>query len=193
MSGSVDFYQMYYSAIDSNNDEYISTSDDDDESISYFSSDIECEDYQYNEQYILSHVKSAFDKFGDIEDLFLKYFIIIWYLLDIISLPPQSLMDHVIANENDGAEFWELFSIIIKNYKRYSYCNFEYKLHNIKSNLTETLDMQNKLSKYLRLPLDNSFIPRIKEMVWYYRNTHTVCKSSIEPIFKCLASIIHLE
>lgn len=165
-----------------------SSSNEDNSSSCYYDSDSTDIDDGYYEEYVSKHVKIVFSKFGNIENPLLKYLIIIWYLLDIISLTPQYIVEYVITEENE--EFHDFFSSLIKEYKISNCCCFEYKLHNIKLHLKETHEIEMELSNYLRAPLDNSFLLGLKEIMWHYKNHKTICKKSVESFFKCLSRTI---
>lgn len=160
----------------------MSENEDVDDRFSYYTSSSEDDD-QYYEEYVSKHVNFALDKFGDIKNIFLKYLIITWYLLDIISITS------IVGNS-------DFFSKLIEEYNNDHHkgdCCYNYKLHDIKSNIKDTLELEMEISKHLRAPLDNCFIPRLKEIVWHYQNHKSVCKTAVESLFKCLSRTINLE
>lgn len=148
----------------------------------------ECDD-NYYEEYVLKHLHSAFIKFKNIPNIFLKHLIIIWYLIDIVSIRPSYL--------TDVFTYSDFFIRVIEEYDNINHknerCCFDYKLHCIKSNLIKTLEIEKQLSNHLKKPLDSCFLPRLKEIIYYYINHKNICKRSIDSLFKCLLHCIKLD
>lgn len=166
-----------------------SDNEDFDDRCSSYSSSSDCIDDCFYEEYVLKHIQAAYEKFKDIENIFFKNLITVWYLIDIITIAPQFL--------EDNYSNWDFFVKLIKefdneNHKR-SDCCFDYKMHNIRTSLMETVKLEMELSKYLRAPLDNSMLPRLKEITRHYENCRGVCKTSVKSLFRCLSRSIKMD
>jgi hypothetical protein len=150
------------------------------------------DDEKYHKEYVLKHINIAFEKFGDVKNDFIRYLIIIWYLLDIVSLGPENIIESLTITIFDNAEL-SVLTQIIRTYNRYNNYCFGYKMHDIKSNLQETLNIEKDLSKYLRAPLCNSFLPILKEVKYNYIKHNIVYRNSVKHLFRCLRNIIDLD
>lgn len=152
------------------------------------SSDNNSPNDRFYEQYVLKHVELAFEKFANIKNTFLKNLIIIWYLIYIINIRPIDLIQQF--------TFSDFFTKLLREYDNYHAkedCCFEYHLHSIKDTLEETMKLETELTHYLKTPLDNSFIPRLREILWRYKHRESVCKTSVEGVFKCLTRNVDIE
>lgn len=166
-----------------------------------YSSEYEYDDC-YEEQYALKHINFAYNKFKDITNPIIKYIIIFWYLLEIYSIQPWiiiSLVDNddtgdiLIMKDIKSLEIRNFFLTIIKEYNIYDNSSKYYKLHNIRSNMINTSKMEMVLKGHLKTPLNNSFLPRLKEIISHYRTHKTIPKMAMDSVFKQLTVMIELD
>lgn len=142
-----------------------------------------------HQEYVNKKIKSAIEKFENVEDNTLKYLLMVWNLLDYNVLQLDDILEII----------EDTFVLCLAETFQHKKKINEYKesilkeLQDVKKHLVDIIEINKKLHRYITKPISNKFVSHFNNCKLYYDENLDIPKTSIVAMFECLRETLNEE
>lgn len=152
----------------------------------------------FYKNYVKKHIRVNVEKFKNIKHENLKMLVILWYLLDIVSIVPDTLVScwfEMYSNKNECNTFMKSIVNTFKNNFNINYdedgVNEEWESVTAHNKSAKELDCI--LSTYLKSQTSNIFVVNLNICLRYFHCNCTIPRHNLNCVFKSLRTLIKDE